>query len=867
MSKNTTYTGGVPEIWSAPGNWSNGLPSNGDNVTITDDTSFDDLAAVTNLASLDLNVPIGSDAPAADLEILVPSLYITDFTAVYPGNVFADAAYAGAPVTLTIGTLTGSGGTYGARGAGGLFLDQSAVDQGEYYFVTGGGLAELWAAPAGTSFFVYDPTTAPGQVAGTFALRDPAASNAAEIANLGNGDGLELPGTRVKNVTIGASGFTVTTDAGCYAFTNVMYKFQTVDGYTATVNGYNASVDPVTGLIDITFTTGPAINGTVAVQSAGDESSIAPFADVTITDAYPNQTETVTVSLSAAANGMLYNLGTGTYDAATGVYSVTGTTQAVTAALDALRFMPTAHQVAPGQSVTTVFTISVTDTVGVTEINSTTSVIASNSAKLDVLASFNSTDGAGPISSVIMDTAGDLFGTTSAGGTGDGTVFEVARTGSSYATTPSVLVDFNGADGNVPEAGLLADSAGDLFGTSFEGGAYTDGEVFEITKLQGGYTNTPTPIVSFNGLDGAAPQSVLVTDAAGDIFGTTGSGAESYNAYGEVFEIVKTGNGYASAPLQLADFSGANGAIPVGPLIIDAAGNIFGTTYGYTATADAYGSVFEVVKTAYGYAAPITLASFDSNDGANLDGSLAEDSNGDLFGTAARGGANGDGSVYEIVHGPNGYASTPVVLANFAGTNGTNPFGGLIADAARNLYGTTYRGGAYGDGEVFEIAKTGSSYGGITVLYTFNGTNGANPEGGLTADAAGDLLGTTVKGGTYGDGAVFSLSNIGFQVAVPNGKAEDGYIAGGAVSYENGSGAPATTGVDGGFALAGGSGPIELTGGTDNATGLAFTGTLTAPSGFSILSPLTTLVEDVVEAGGASSAVGMPQRRLMSRPR
>ena len=275
-------------------------------------------------------------------------------------------------------------------GAGAVFLDQSAVDQSNYYIVLLGGFAEFWATPASTSIFDFSHLAAmeyltPNVVAGTIALKNPAASNAAQILHVGNGDVLELPGTLVKNGFIGSASMSFTTNVGSYAFTNVTYEPETANGFTATVNGYNASFDASTGLVAITFTAGPAISGAVAAQKTGDESSIAPFAGVTITDAYPDQTETVTVSLSAVANGALYDLGAGTYNAATGVYSVTGTTQAVSAAVDALRLAPTAHQVAPGQSVTTVFTISVTDTVGGTETNNTTSVIASNQAKLSAL--------------------------------------------------------------------------------------------------------------------------------------------------------------------------------------------------------------------------------------------------------------------------------------------------------------------------------------------------------------------------------------------------------------------------------------------------------------------------------------------------
>jgi T5SS/PEP-CTERM-associated repeat protein len=385
MSKTTTFndtTYMTLSLWSEAINWSNGVPADGDNVTLVDSSSFDDVTSVTTLASLYLDAPYNSYFVIAQLEILVPSLYITTVTAAYPDSLGADASYAGAPVTVTVGTIADASGSYGAQGTGGVFLDQSAVDQGEDYVVVQGGFTELWATPASTSFFFYNEDgdvqgTFLDESAGTFALKNPAASNAAQIKDLGNGDALELPGTLVKAVSFGAGSFTVTTDAGSYAFTNVIYAPETVDGYTATVNGYNASVDPSTGLIDITFTTGPAITGAVAGQPVEEGSNIAPFAGVAITDAYPDQTETVTVSLSDPANGTLYDLGAGTYDAATGVYSVTGTTLGVTAAIEALRFASTAHQAAPSKSVTTDFTISVTDTVGATETNTITSVVAS----------------------------------------------------------------------------------------------------------------------------------------------------------------------------------------------------------------------------------------------------------------------------------------------------------------------------------------------------------------------------------------------------------------------------------------------------------------------------------------------------------
>ena len=172
--------------------------------------------------------------------------------------------------------------------------------------------------------------------------------------------------------------------------------------------------------------------------------------------------------------------------------------------------------------------------------------------------------------------------------------------------------------------------------------------------------------------------------------------------------------------------------------------------------------MFEVAKTGGRYAAaPTTLVRFNGDDGAYLDAGLIADAAGDLFGTASAGGASGDGTVFEIAKTGGRYASTPATLVSFNGDNGSEPAeaAGLIADAAGDLFGTTAVGGANNDGTVFEIAKTGGSYT-LKTLVSFNLDDGAFPEAGLVADAAGDLFGTTQDGGGEA-GTVFELVKIG----------------------------------------------------------------------------------------------------------
>jgi uncharacterized repeat protein (TIGR03803 family) len=354
-------------------------------------------------------------------------------------------------------------------------------------------------------------------------------------------------------------------------------------------------------------------------------------------------------------------------------------------------------------------------------------------ASPSVLASFVAGKGLYPEARVVEDGSGNLYGLASTGGaSGDGTVFEVAA-GSGAITT---LASFNGANGSSPFGGLVMDSAGNLYGTTYGGGASGDGTVFELAKGSGAITT----LASFNGTDGAFPVAGLVLDGSGNLYGTARGGGASND--GTVFEVVK-GSGTITT---LASFNGSNGSVPVAALALDSQGNLYGTASeggGYN-----NGTVFKVVK---GSGAITRLASFKGSNGANPYAGVVLDGSGNLYGTAYNGGASGYGTVFELLKG----SGTITTLASFGATSGANPAGALVMDGSGNLYGTTLTGGAPNTGTVFELAKGSAT---ITTLATFNGANGADPSAGLLRDAGGNLYGTTYGGGSSGYGTVFEVA-------------------------------------------------------------------------------------------------------------
>jgi uncharacterized repeat protein (TIGR03803 family) len=348
---------------------------------------------------------------------------------------------------------------------------------------------------------------------------------------------------------------------------------------------------------------------------------------------------------------------------------------------------------------------------------------------LFTLASFDVTNGANPSAPLIMDSSGNLYGTTANGGaSSDGTVFELAH-GSRTITT---LASFNGTDGANPRAGLVMDTSGNLYGTT-SGPTSRDGTVFELAHG----SSTITTLAAFNGTDGKDPLAALVMDSSGNLYGTAAAGGASND--GTVFELAHGSRTITT----LASFDGTNGADPVAALIMDSSANLYGTAAAGGALSD--GTVFEV---AAGSGTITTLATFNGPNGANPSGPLIMDSSGNLYGTAGAGGASNNGAVFELAQG----SGTITTLASFDGASGSTPHGALLMDGVGNLYGTTAGGGASNDGTVFELA---AGSGTITTLASFDGTDGAFPEAGLIMDSRGNVYGTTYGGGGFGDGTVF----------------------------------------------------------------------------------------------------------------
>ncbi len=328
------------------------------------------------------------------------------------------------------------------------------------------------------------------------------------------------------------------------------------------------------------------------------------------------------------------------------------------------------------------------------------------------------------------------------------------------AQTLTVLHEFaGGVDGANPSAGLTLDRAGELYGTSSGAAQSTIGTVFRITPSN--WLLEPVyKFVQFN--HGLYPNTRLIFGPDGSLYGTTwkgGGGACAGEGCGVIFKLqppVSIACRSAFCPWTqtvLYTFTGGPDGWQPGPVILDAAGNIYGNTYyGGTGADCQCGTVYEL-KLSGGVWKKTILHSFDGPDGGDPDGPLVLDRAGNLYGTTIIGGSANKGLLYELSPG---VSWTQTVLHSFQGSDGVYPNGGLIADTSGELYGVTADGGSFGLGSVFRLMQPGNWT--FESLYSFTSySTGGSPHGPLVFDSAGNLYGIT-DFGAFSDGTVFKLT-------------------------------------------------------------------------------------------------------------
>jgi uncharacterized repeat protein (TIGR03803 family) len=393
-------------------------------------------------------------------------------------------------------------------------------------------------------------------------------------------------------------------------------------------------------------------------------------------------------------------------------------------------------------------------------------------------------DGSEPASGLVSDGAGNFYGTTDGGGLNScgfsapfcGTVFKVAR-GQDGSWKESVIYKFQGgSDGAAPSGALVFDAAGNLYGTTVTGGSDACpegcGTVFELSPAENG-TWTETILYRFLGsTQPEEPGLGVIFDAKGNLYGAAQGGCiEECN--GTIFKLAPNGDGTWTETLLYTFLGGLDGGFP-NTLVVDDAGNLFGTTVS-GGTVQSEGTVFELSPPKSGSGSWEKTILYSFNDG--LDGGLPSsgvvfDHDGNLFGETYDGGSFacpdvGCGVIYELSPDTGSWKfSVAHTFNGVDGAKGSQPSGGLAIDSKGNMYGTTGTGGdaacnnGNGCGTIFKLSpKTGGGFT-FSMLDEFDGATGADPNGGVIVDAAGNLYGTTFAGGSAkcGCGVVFAVT-------------------------------------------------------------------------------------------------------------
>ncbi|MGA7633212.1 MAG: choice-of-anchor tandem repeat GloVer-containing protein [Terriglobales bacterium] len=390
-------------------------------------------------------------------------------------------------------------------------------------------------------------------------------------------------------------------------------------------------------------------------------------------------------------------------------------------------------------------------------------IAASANATENILFSFTGANGGAPDGTLIFDSEGNLYGTSVESATnancpyGCGVVFEL--TPSAGAWTETILHQFTGGDDGVnPYSGLVFDSHGNLYGTTFFGGGtdctdpYGDegcGIVFMLSPSGGGDWKETVLYRFKGGDDGSGPFAEVIFDSHGNLYGTTLNGGNPNCVCGTVFKLTpKSSGGWKKTILHVFAFGDNEGQNPYGTLVFDKGGNLYGTTYG----GGNYGTVFQLAPVEMGVWRFKLIHVFEGGpDGGDPYAGLILDAHGNLYGTTAS-------TAFELT--PNGDDAWTETVLYFFGDGTQFPTAPLVFDKDGNLYGTCLYGGPdQGDeGAVFKLTKLRSGAWSEKDILGFSGSNGYYPYyAGLIFDSKGDLYGVTSAGGSANDGVVFEI--------------------------------------------------------------------------------------------------------------
>jgi uncharacterized repeat protein (TIGR03803 family) len=361
-------------------------------------------------------------------------------------------------------------------------------------------------------------------------------------------------------------------------------------------------------------------------------------------------------------------------------------------------------------------------------------------------------DGGNPEAGLSIDRAGNLYGTALDGGVGFGTAFKLAHKNSNWIFNP--LYSFaGGSDGAGTYSRVIFGPDGSLYGVTYG----TDGGFGTIFKLQPPATAcksalcawTETVLYRFTGgSDGANPEGDLTFDQAGNIYGVTLRGGDGY---GVVYELKRSGGGWTQSVLHTFE-PGSGGTHPTAGLIFDKTGNLYGTAaFGGLG----FGVVFQLTPSGSGWTENTLYVFQGENDGGAPIGGLIFDSSGNLYGSTFQNGAGSGGTAFELVAQSGKW--TFALLYSFAGTSGCGPQASLAFDQSGNLYGTTLCDGANGQGSVFKLTPSSGAWI-YTSLHDFAGSDGGYPFSNLVFDTSGNLYGTASQGGANGVGVVFQVT-------------------------------------------------------------------------------------------------------------